>query len=183
MRVSSRSVSDRLLAELMTSQRRLAEVQVKVATGRNINKPSDDPFGTAQAMSSRNRLELGSQHQRNIFIASSDLNATEGALANLVPLLHRAQELAVTAENTTIDADTRAQIGAEVERLLAEAVTVGNAPRARRYIVSGHQTDAPPLVPDLPNPPTVVNYVGDTGAIEREISEGERMAVNVTGDQ
>ncbi|MPZ98534.1 MAG: flagellar hook-associated protein 3 [Dehalococcoidia bacterium] len=183
MRVSSRSAADRLLQELLTSQRRLAEVQERVATGRNINKPSDDPFGTAQAMASRNRLELGAQHQRNIFIASSDLNATEGALASLIPLLHRAEELAITAANTTIDANTRGQIASEVDRLLAEAVTIGNTSHAGRYIFAGHQTDAPPLVPDLPDQPTVVNYVGDTGAIEREIGEGERMAVNVTGDQ
>ena len=30
--------------------------------------------------------------------------AAEGALANLIPLLHRTEELAITAANTTIDA-------------------------------------------------------------------------------
>lgn len=183
MRVSSRSVAERLLAEIQTSQRRLSEVQERVATGRNINKPSDDPFGTAQALAARTKLELSEQHQRNIFVARTDLAATEGALASLTPLLQRAEELAVQAANSTIDAASRDQIASEVQRLISEAVTIGNTAHAGRYIFAGHQTDAAPLVEDVPGAPTVVNYVGDTGAVEREISPGERMTVNITGDR
>ena len=48
---------------------------------------------------------------------------------------------------------------------------------------AGQKTGTVPYVPDIPNNPTTVTYNGDTGLIQREILEGARLAVNITGDR
>jgi len=43
--------------------------------------------------------------------------------------------------------------------------------------------DTVSYVLDLPANPTAVSYAGDTGLIQREISAGTRIVVNITGDR
>lgn len=183
MRVSTPGITSRLLNQISTSQQRLQEVQEQVSTGRRINRPSDDPFGSSRVMIAKTRLDAAGQYERNIQIAHIDLGVSESALASVNTVLQRAVELAVQSGNASLDATSRKQIAFEIDRMLEEAVAIGNTSHAGRYIFAGHQTTAVPFAPDVPGNPTVVNYSGDAGAIEREISAGERLNVNVPGDQ
>jgi len=182
MRISHQSVAQRLLREISTGQQALFETQEKLASGKAISKPSDDPFGISRTLAARTDLDLGAQWQRNITVAEDDLGLSESLLTNLGGLLQRAEELAVQGANGALTATARDQLGLEVSRLLTEAMAIGNSTFGGRYIFAGHQTAAPPFVEDVPGNPTVVNYVGDAGTIEREIGPGgERIQVNIVG--
>lgn len=183
MRVSTPGLTSRLLAQIAVSQQRLQEVQEQVSTGRRINRPSDDPFGTSRVMIAKTRLDASAQYERNIQIAGIDLGVSESALASVNTVLQRGVELAVQAGNASLDATSRTQIAFEIDRMVEELVSVGNTTHAGRYIFGGHQTTAPPFAPDVPGNPTTVNYSGDGGAIQREISPAERLDVNIPGDQ
>ena len=50
IRVSTNQLFDRSIANILSSQERLSEVQQNVATGRAILTPSDDPVGAAQVV-------------------------------------------------------------------------------------------------------------------------------------
>ena len=183
MRVSTQGLSSRLLNQIATSQQRLQEVQDRVSTGRRINRPSDDPYGTSRVMIAKTRLDAAGQFQRNIQIANIDLATTESAFVSVNTVLQRAVELSVQAGNSSLDAASRNQIAFEIDRMIEETTAIANTSQAGRYIFGGHQTTAPPFAPDVAGNPTVVNYSGDSGAIQREISAGERLDVNVPGDQ
>jgi flagellar hook-associated protein 3 FlgL len=182
MRISHQSVAQRLLREISTGQEALSETQEKLASGKAISKPSDDPFGISRTLAARTDMDLGAQWQRNITVAEDDLGLSESLLTNLGDLMQRAQELAVQGANGALTGTARNQLGQEVSRLLTEAVAIGNSTFGGRYIFAGHQTGAPPFVEDVPGNPTVVNYVGDAGAIQREIGPGgETIQVNIVG--
>ena len=161
---------------------RLSDTQERVATGRRINRPSDDPFGTSRSIAAHASLDLVAQHQRTITLARSELASTESVLASLGDVIVRAQELSVEADSSAIDGAGRRQIAAEVNQLLSEAITLGNTSNAGRRIFSGQQTQTAPFVEDVPGHATVVTYQGDAGQIQREIGEGEQMPVNLQGD-
>lgn len=182
MRVTNQATVDRMLSNIALSQRRLATAQEHMGTGLRINRPSDDPQGASRVMAGRTALELNGQYDRNIAVGLSDLSATEAALVRLTELLQRASELAVQGSNGTLTADGRSAIALEVGELLGEAITVGNTSHAGRYLFAGQQTSTTPFVPDSASYPTSVSYAGDSGLIEREISQGARVAVNVPGD-
>jgi flagellar hook-associated protein 3 FlgL len=182
MRISHQSVAQRLLREISIGQAALFETQERLASGKAISKPSDDPFGLSRTLAARTDLDLGSQWQRNITVAEDDLGLSESLLTNLSDLLQRSQELATQGANGALTADAREQIALEVSRLLDEAVAIGNSSFGGRYLFGGHQTGTPPFVEDVPGDPTVVNYVGDAGTVEREIGPGgERIQVNIVG--
>ena len=183
MRISHQAVAQRLLREIATGQEALFETQERLASGKAISKPSDDPFGLSRTLAARTDLDLGVQWQRNITVAEDDLGLSESLLTNLGDLLQRAEELAIQGANGAVTADARNQIGLEVSRLLSEAISIGNSSFGGRYNFAGHQTGTPPFVEDVPGNPAVVTYVGDAGAIEREIGPGgERIQVNIPGN-
>lgn len=182
MRISHQSVAQRLLREISTGQEALFETQERLASGKAISKPSDDPFGLSRTLAARTDLDLGAQWQRNITVAVDDLGLSEALLGNLGDLLQRSQELATQGANGALTGTARAQIGLEIGRLLTEAVAIGNSSFGGRYLFAGHQTSTPPFVEDVPGAPAVVTYVGDSGVIEREIGpSGERIPVNIDG--
>jgi flagellar hook-associated protein 3 FlgL len=183
MRISHQGVGARLLQEISVGQQSLYEMQERLASGKRISKPSDDPFGLSRTLSARTDLDLTAQWQRNITVATDDLGLSESLLTNLGDLLQRAEELATQGANGALTAQARNQIALEVERLLTEAIAIGNSSFGGRYLFAGHQTGSPPFVEDVPGAPTVVNYLGDDGAIAREIgASGERVQTNIIGD-
>ena len=183
MRISSGQITSRLLQEIQASRLRLFEVQERVSTGLQIRRPADDPPGVNKLIMMRTSLDLNEQYRRNITIARSDLEVTESAYEQLGGVMQRAVELAMQGANSTIDASDRADIALEVSQLLTEAIALGNSSHAGRYLFAGHQTGTVPFVPDVVATPTVVNYVGDTGLVRRELSQGALVESNITGNR
>lgn len=183
MRVTNQGTAAHLLDYLQTAQARLAETQERVASGRRINRPSDDPFGTSRALAAHTSIDLVAQRQRTVTLARAELGSTEAVLDSVGLVLARAQELAVQADNSAINSAARKQIAAEVEQLIAEMVTLGNNSYGGRRIFAGQQTQTTPFVEDVAGYPGTVTYAGDAGAISREIGDGEQMPVNLRGDQ
>ena len=183
MRISDQTVVNRMLSQIALTQRRLSEAQERVGSGLRIRRPADDPYGVSRIMAARSELERDQQYDRNVAVALSDLAATEAALVRFTDVLDRASELAIQASTDSVGASGRQAIALEVGQLIAAAITAGNSAQSGRYLFAGQLTDSAPFVPDDPNTPTVINYVGDTGNIDREIAKGTRIAVNFTGNR
>lgn len=182
MRITSRTTIERALANIAQSQQRLADLQERLATGRRINRPSDDPAGTVRGLAIRTNMARDTQYVRSIDGGVSRMSATEAALDTLTTVVQRTRELAVTGTNATLDQAQRSNIAAEVGELLAEAIAIGNTNFGGQYLFAGHKTTTKPFTP-VGTPPTSVTYNGDSGVIERDISNGIRVQVNVPGDQ
>lgn len=183
MRISDGQITARLLQEVQASRSRLFEVQERVSTGLRMHRPADDPPGVNKLIMLRTSLDRNDQYRRNITVARSDLEVTESAYDRLGSVLQRAYELAVQGANGTIDGADRAGIALEVAQLLTEAIALGNTSHAGRYLFGGHQTGTSPFVPDVAAAPTVVNYVGDAGLVQREIAQGQLVDSNVVGSR
>lgn len=183
LRVTSNWIADRMLSHIGGAQNRMVRAQELVASGKRINRPSDDPFGTSQVLALATRSTNNEQYQRNAAVANQDLSAVEGALTSLHGVLARAHELSIQASNASISATNRAHIGLEVVQLLSEAITVGNTKFGDRYLFAGHATNTLPFTEDVPGNPTTVAYTGNAGVIQREVSQGERLTVNIPGNQ
>ena len=183
MRVSNNSITARLLQQVQESRARLAKVQEQTGSGQRVNRPSDDPTATGRIMALDTDIELNQQYLRNSNAALADLTVNEAALDNLADVLQRARELAVQGANGALDASSRQQIALEVSQLVTQAIALGNTRAAGRYVFAGQKTDTQPFVPDSTTNPTVVTYAGDANGIYREVSQGDRLNVNLTGDR
>ncbi len=148
MRITSNAIQQQTLAALRDGMAGMAEAQQRVATGRRLQKPSDDPVAAAGILRSARGLRALDQFARNIDSADSRLSAEEQSLDQLTNLLTRAKELATGSLSVSADASAMASARSEVEGLLSAAIEQGNARFAGGYLFGGATADRPPFAAD-----------------------------------
>ena len=65
-RITDSIVSRTILGDLGAADTRLALTQRRLASGKQLTRPSDDPFGTNRAIQLRSELEATRQYRRNV---------------------------------------------------------------------------------------------------------------------
>jgi flagellar hook-associated protein 3 FlgL len=178
MRITQGMITEATLANIERNQARSTQLQNQITSGSRITRPSDDPTGAAHALSFQESLDMTEQYLTNIDQASSWLNTTDAALNTVTSVIHRARELAVQAASDSFSAQDRAVIQAEVSQLQQHALDLSHAKFGAYYLFSGTRSDQPGYVQAAPSS-TPGAYQGNNGQVQREISPGVTMAVNV----
>jgi flagellar hook-associated protein 3 FlgL len=147
-----------------------------MSSGKQITKPSDDPFGTTRAMSGRRDLEEIQQLQKNVDDASSWQSVTDTALARITDVVQRSRELLISGGNDTNSSVQRESIAKEIDQLIETAKTEANGAYGGRYIFAGTDTGTKPY-----NVGGTDAYNGNAGNVVRTIGPGVSVPVNVRG--
>jgi flagellar hook-associated protein 3 FlgL len=176
MRLSNQMLSRNTLSDLTRVNNDLYRTQRKMSSGKEITKPSDDPFGTTRAVTGRRDLEEINQLQRNVDDALSWQGVTEVALSRLTDVVQRARELLVQGASDSNGTAERQSIAKEIDQLIETAKTEANGQYAGRYIFAGTATTTRPYTPGGTDA-----YAGDGGNIVRTIGPGVSVPVNVRG--
>jgi flagellar hook-associated protein 3 FlgL len=176
MRLSNQMLAHNTLSQLQDVSNDLYKTQRKMSSGKEITRPSDDPFGTTRAVSGRRDVEDIKQLQKNVDDALSWQGVTEVALSRITDVVQRARELLVQGASDSNSADQREAIAKEIDQLVETAKTEANGSYGGRYIFSGTQTNTKPY-----NVGGTDAYNGDAGNIVRTIGPGVSVPVNVRG--
>jgi flagellar hook-associated protein 3 FlgL len=186
-RITAGMVQRSILADLNRINDQLAQTQAKAASGKEITKPSDDPFGAARAMALRQEQSANAQHQRNVQDARGWQDTTETALSSMTDAIQRARDLVTQGSTDSADQTSRDAIASELEQLLAGIKQDANATYNGAYVFGGTKTDTAPYSDDDDA------YHGDrAGAfpaqagdpatgIVRQIGPGVSMSLNTVG--
>lgn len=127
MRMSSANAYEKSLQILYARQSELAGQQEKLTSGKNINRPSDDPSSAAQAERAQTRLSRIASDQQALGMQRSALALAESALGDGAGLLQRFRELTVTAGNGGYNATDRLSIATEMGSLREQLLSLANA--------------------------------------------------------
>lgn len=156
---------------------RLAAAQQKLTSGREISKPSDDPFGTSRALTYRADLAANQQYQTNAGEMGSWLSTTDTALSSVNDDLGRVRDLVLQGANGALSQTELDSISTELGQLAESIKSSANTQYAGSYVFSGTQTGTQPFQVGGPD-----TYGGDSNPISEELGQGVTMQVNVTGD-
>jgi flagellar hook-associated protein 3 FlgL len=174
-RITTGMTQRNILADLNRVNERLNRAQQKIASNKEISRPSDDPFNASRALALRTSMESTQQYQRNIQDALGWQETAEIALSDITDAIHRAQELVVEGSSDTSPTEARLAIAAEIDQLIESVKENANATYRGRYVFAGTATDAPPYVAgdDL--------YHGSPDDVERQIGPGVALPIGVLG--
>ena len=183
MRITTSMVQRNVLADLNSVTDKLTRSQMKAASGKEITRPSDDPFRASQAMGLRTSLGGTQQYQRNIEDAMGWAEMTEDSLDDITSNLQLARDRLVQGGTDSTDAAGRESIAQELEQLIA-AIKQGAGKSYRgSYVLAGTSTAAQPYREGADD-----TYHGDEGGydpalagIVREIGPGVTMTINTVG--
>jgi flagellar hook-associated protein 3 FlgL len=82
-RITEGMLGRRLLSDLQASTQRIGTAQRQIASGKRIERPSDDPLATHSALRLRNELSALAADQSSISDARGWLDTTEAALTQI----------------------------------------------------------------------------------------------------
>lgn len=176
LRVTQGMINAQLMRNLNNNMSSLERLSGQLATGRKINRPSDDPVGITYSLRYRSEIVANEQYQRNVDSALSWLDFTDDIVEQVGSVLHRVKELTVQGSTGTNPQTALDNISSEIKQLREQLVQIGNSTLTGKYVLNGQKFDQPPYTND--NAATVVP---DQGGVFYEVGAGSVLSINITG--
>ncbi|PYX39172.1 MAG: flagellar hook-associated protein 3 [Acidobacteria bacterium] len=172
MRINPNISSD-LLAALSNAQQQQNTALLQMASGRRVNKPSDDPTATAVLIQNQAESSQTDQYLRSVQSMQAQLQTTDSTLNSVVLALQRAISLGVQGANGTLSDANRASVVGELSGIQDQLIGLANLTfptQTRPYVADASQ-------------PSGVSYDGNAGTNSIAVSNGVNMQVNLPGSQ
>jgi flagellar hook-associated protein 3 FlgL len=176
VRITDSMMSRTILRDLGAADRRLGETQRKLSSGKQLTRPSDDPFAVGRALRLRSELEATRQYRRNAEDGSGWTTATEAALSRISDVVQRARELLVDGGNDSNGPVAREAIATEIDALTESLKQEANATYGGRYVFAGTATETRPYAIGGADA-----FAGNNASVVRTIGAGVSVPVNVDG--
>lgn len=143
-RVTDTGQSSALLAQINNANNRIESARERIASGKRINRPSDDPAGMEAVIRFRTSQSEIKQLQRNAGAAGDALQAADTTLESYQTALDRARTLLQQGASDTATQETKDILASELDGLRQQVLSLANAKADDRYLFGGtRQTVAP----------------------------------------
>jgi flagellar hook-associated protein 3 FlgL len=182
IRITQGTLYARALSDMQRGLYRYSQLQTQVATGRRVNRPSDDPAAALRILPLRNDIRDLQQLGQNVSLARETLNTSAASLEDGSSIMQRARELATQASNGTLSGSDRQSIAAEIDQLLEQMLGIANSRRGDRYLFGGTETGSPPFSLETVAGRTRAVYGGNRDSLEVDVAPGVATELNVPGD-
>lgn len=182
MRITNSMLINSLIYNVGNNLEKMSEKQDQLATGKRIQRPSDDPVLAAKIIKYTTDLSELEQYSRNTSDALSWLETTESSIGDIGSVLQRARELTVQAANGTNTVQETSKIKAEMEQLKKVVIADANFSFAGRYVFSFYHTDMPLLNDDGTYNIDITDYeTNNKPRTKYEIGIGEDIDIDTNG--
>ena len=178
MRITEKMLTRTYLNDLSNNLETMKKLQEQMSTGKEINRPSDDPFKYARSLELNSSITANERYESNIEEGTEWLKTTDSTLGELNTVLQRARELTVQASNGSNSATERNSIEQEISQLKDEAVQISNTTFNGKYLFGGDKTITQPFEKDASGN---VLYKGSNTGRKIEFAQGVIMDVATLG--
>lgn len=177
MRVTGMMQNIQLLKNLRNNNAGIVDLQNKLATGRRIHKPGDDPVGVGYYMRYNSEINRSNEFLENANTGLGYLKTMDEMFQQISDVYKRARTLVQQAATGTTPDDARSHIAAEIRQLKEQLVLIGNSSFSGRFLFNGQKTDQPPY--SLADP---ANDVTDRGVYYLNVSPNVSVPVSISGN-
>ena len=147
-RITSSMLASNYLRNMNLNLANMKTLQNQLASGKEIQKASDDPYTASRSMQLNTEISCNTQYNTNITDTSNWLSTTDTALSQIGTVLGRVQTLLVNAGNGTYSDDERSSIQDEVKSSVNELSQILNTSFDGSYIFGGTKTGSQPTTVD-----------------------------------
>ena len=172
-RITTQMTASMTLNDLQQSLNRLDTTQKQLSSGKKLNQPSDDPYGTSQAMSLNGQLSSLNDYTNNITDGTAWTQQATTSLGDIDSMVQRVRELVVQASNGTYTQSDLNASASEVNQLIDAIKQEANASYNGQYIFSGTSTGTAPYQTGSTD-----TYQGGTGSVNRLIGPNTTLSIN-----
>jgi flagellar hook-associated protein 3 FlgL len=171
-----------VLAGLNSNNRDQQQVLLELSSGKRVNVPSDDPAANATAMNIQAQQDQTDQFTQNISSVQGQLQMADSTMNSVTTFLTQAITLGTQAGNSTLSPSNRTDISSQIQAVATQIMALANTTYQGAYIFAGTASNAPPYTAN-PASPNGVTYNGNTATNQVEISQGQKINLNLPGSQ
>jgi flagellar hook-associated protein 3 FlgL len=180
MRVTENLLYNQMSNDVNNASSSYSALEQELATGKQINEPSDNPAGTSESMTITSLLTQISQYQTDASGAESAMQNTSSVLNSAEELVTQARTIAVAAANGgTEDATQQTAYANQIQSIISQLVDLANTQYNGQYIFSGTATNTAPYTAG----DSTFTYNGNDDAMVSTIGQNQTVQTNVTADE
>lgn len=144
MRITNNFLNNTYLFNLNNTMEKLAGLQEKIASGKSINRPSDNPIQTIRLMEVSNRIAYNEQYEKNINEGITLLELTQSTLSDSLKVMDTLYDIALQGADSTLDKEERTSMAFQVDQQIQELIDLSGKKYQDKYIFGGTRTTDKP---------------------------------------
>jgi flagellar hook-associated protein 3 FlgL len=182
MRVDPTYVTN-LVGSLDQAQLNEQQLTSELSSGVAINSLGQNPVGSGENVILLNQIQQDDSFTQSTSLVTGQLQVADSTLGSVVTQLTQAISLATSANNGTMNASDVQSIGSQISGILNEVQSLANTSYQGQYIFSGGQTSIQPFTTSSATSPAVTAYNGDEDVNYLQTPNGQKIQLNVPGNQ
>ena len=183
MRVTNNTMVHSIVRYLTRQNEALFDRQNIIASGKKINKPSDDPLGMGRVLDYRQTIASIEQYQTNIQRGKTRLDVVEVNLDLVDDLLEVVR--AIAQDETGGTTESRQRAAESLKDVYDQILDQANSKFNDNYLFSGYQTKTAPFSRDDTQATTfdqfTVTYNGDAGDMQFIVADNTTITMQADG--
>ncbi|HEX4030891.1 MAG TPA: flagellar hook-associated protein 3 [Terracidiphilus sp.] len=172
-----------LASSLDQVQANQEQLTAELSSGVRVTAIGQDPLAAGENVLLLNQIQQDDSFTQTSSLATGQLQVADSALGSVVSQLTQAISLATSANNGTLNASDVQSVGNQIAGIVAEVQSLANTSYQGEYIFGGGQTAAAPFTTSTATSPAVTTYGGDNDVNYLEMPNGQKIQLNVPGDQ
>jgi flagellar hook-associated protein 3 FlgL len=182
MRVDPTYITN-LVSSLDQTQANQQQLSSELSSGVSITSLSQNPVGAGENVLLLDQMQQDDSFTHSASLVTGQLQVADSALGSVVSQLTQAIALATSANNGTMNASDVKSIGNQIAGILDEVQSLANTSYQGQYIFSGGETGAAPFSTSTATSPAVTSYAGGPTINFLDMPNGQKIQLNVPGNQ
>jgi flagellar hook-associated protein 3 FlgL len=182
MRVDPNYVNN-MVSSLDQSQASEQQLTAELSSGVSITSLSQNPVASGENVLLLNQIQQDDSFTQSSSLVTGQLQVADSTLGSVVTQLTQAISLATSANNGTMNASDVKSIGNQLSGILDEVTSLANTSYQGQYIFAGGQTSTTPFATSTASSPAATSYNGDEDVNYLETPNGQKIQLNVPGNQ
>jgi len=181
MRVTEVTKRDHVVDNIQKSSGKLQDIQIQMASGRRLNKTSDDPLGAARSQDIVTTISSQKQLIQNIDENIAWLQRTENEINSINEILGQVRTLAISQSGSDSNEESRLMVAREFSAARKNLFDIGNSREGKLYLFSGIKSLTPALKKNIIFQPAKVEKKGISQKDIREILDVNQFRAQFEG--
>lgn len=182
MRVDPTYIAN-LVGSLDQTQASEQQLSSELSSGASITSLSQNPVGSGENVLLLNQIQQDDSFTASSNLVTGQLQVADSALGSVVTELTQAISLATSANNGTMNSSDVKSVANQISGIVDEVQSLANTSYQGQFIFAGGNTTAAPFSTSAATSPAVTSYNGDENVNFLELPNGQKIQLNVPGDQ
>jgi len=167
-----------LQASISRTQQDILRLQIQLASGKAVNRPSDDPVATSSISVLDDVIEQHEQRLRNLSHADAVVNNVDASIGDASDLVLEAKGVGASQIGFGSDAETRANQSQVINAMLNQLVLISNRQFQELFFFGGNKTAEAPIQELLGG----LRYNGQGEGMITDLGQAGKIPITMSGE-